>query len=67
MQANKLSKEELEKALSEALLPYSSKELLREFDKGHKGRVARLEFRQGAREVFGLDFDNKDLDDWFSR
>lgn len=48
-------------------MPYTSKDLLRDFDKARNGGVTRLEFRQGAREIFGLDFDNKDIDDWFNR
>lgn len=43
------------------------KEMLQQWDKSHRGTISRVEFRQGARESFGLSFDNKDLDAWFAK
>ena len=40
--------------------------LFQAWDKNHDGHISKVEFRQGARESFGLNFDNKDLDAYFA-
>lgn len=46
------------------LLTKTPKKLLMEWDKSKKGTLTRIEFRQGAREGFGLNFRNEHLDTW---
>ena len=58
---------ELEKRFGAALLKKSPKGLLQEWDVSRKGTLSRVEFRKGAREGFGLNFDNKDIDKWFDK
>ena len=63
----KLSRDELDRALHAKLLSWSAKEIIHKFDTSHRGTITRLEFRQGVRDAFKLHFDNRDLDDWFTK
>ena len=64
-----LDRRSLDRAVGEALLARKSnpQELVREWDRKQKGAINRIEFRQGCRESLGLNFDNKDLDEWFDK
>lgn len=63
----RLGKRELERAISHALQNKTPKQLLQEWDQKKKGSLTRLEFRLGAKNGFGLDFETPDLDELFSR
>ena len=63
----KLGKAELEKCLRKSLLSSTPKALLTEWDRKKTGRLTRIEFRQGARNKFEIDFENRDLDEWFDK
>ena len=64
-----LTKAELEAKLGQALLAKGSpKDMIREWDRSKKrGTISHLEFRQGVRFRFVLNYSNPDLDEWFGR
>ena len=65
-QSKVLDRRGLDRALGHALLRQENpKELLREWDRKQKGAINRIEFRTGVRDKLGLNFENKDLDQWF--
>lgn len=65
--APKLNRAQLERAFGYALLATTPQALIKDWDKAHRGTLTRQEFRTGAREGFGLAFDNRDVDEWFDR
>lgn len=63
-----LSKAELEPKLAACLLQQSPKDMVATWDRSRKrGSISQVEFRQGVRFRFMLNFENKDVDEIFAR
>jgi Ca2+-binding EF-hand superfamily protein len=63
-----LTKDQLETRLAACLLQQSPKDMAAQWDRSRKrGSISQVEFRQGVRFRFALNFENKDLDDIFDR
>ena len=64
-----LTKPEFETKLGAALLKQGSpKEMIALWDRSKKrGMITQIEFRQGVRFRFVLNFENRDCDEWFER
>jgi len=64
-----LSRVEVGRLLGEALVAKMAnpKELVRDWDRKHKGAINRIEFRMGVREDLGLAIENSAIDEWFDK